>query len=135
MNRTLLLCAAASLLFVAGCGGRSTSDYVPDGNHAKQALTLSLDAWKNGGQADPAGKLPSGQTVKAVDMFWNEGQKLSNYEIIRELPATGTDPRQIVVKLTDASGTSVEATYFVVGIDPIQVYRDKDYSRYFGDGK
>ncbi|MCE9524957.1 MAG: hypothetical protein K8R36_02765 [Planctomycetales bacterium] len=135
MNRTLPLCVAL-LLFFAGCGGgRSTSDYVPDGNLAKQALTLSLDAWKNSGQADPAGKLPSGQTVKAVDMFWSQGQKLSNYEIVRELPATGTDPRQIVVKLTDSTGTSVEATYFVVGIDPIQVYRDKDYSRYFGDGK
>ena len=135
MNRTYLGCLAL-LVFIAGCGtGRNTSDYVPKGDQAKQALTLALDAWKNGQQPDPAGKLPSGQTVKAVDMDWSGGQKLGSYEIVREIAAEETGPRRIVVKLTYSAGASAEATYFVVGIDPIQVFRDKDYERYFESSK
>ena len=135
MNRTFLW-SLALLLFTAGCGGgRPTSDYVPKGDQAKVALTLALDAWKSGGQPDPAGKLPSGQTVKAVDMDWSGGQKLSSYEIVRELPAEESAPRKIVVKLSHPSGESLEATYFIVGIDPVQVFRDKDYQRYFDASK
>jgi hypothetical protein len=135
MNRTCLW-SLAFLLFFAGCGaGRNTSDYVPQGDLAKGALTLALDAWKNGGQPDPAGKLLSGQTVKAVDMDWSAGQKLTTYEIVQEIPAEETGPRKIVVKLTHSASVSVDATYFVVGIDPIQVFRDKDYERYFDASK
>lgn len=135
MNRTSCW-SLALLLFTAGCGGgRATSDYVPKGDQAKVALTLALDAWKNGGQPDPAGKLPSGQTVKAVDMDWSGGQKLSSYEIVREMPAEDSSPRRIVVKLSHPSGETLEATYFIVGIDPVQVFRDKDYQRYFDASK
>ena len=135
MNRTYLGCLAL-LVFITGCGaGRSSSDYVPKGDQAKLALTLALDAWKNGQPPDPAGKLPSGQTVKAVDMDWSGGQKLASYEIVREIPAEEASPRKIVVKLTYIAGGSAEATYFVVGIDPIQVFRDKDYERYFDGSK
>ena len=124
------------LLFLVGCGsGRNTSDYVPKGDQAKLALTLALDAWKSGQQPDPAGKLPSGQTVKAVDMDWSGGEKLSSYEIVREIPSEESGPRKVVVKLNYSAGTSIEATYFVVGIDPIQVFRDKDYERYFDGSK
>ena len=134
MNRTCFWSLA--LVCIAGCGsGRPTSDYVPKGDQAKVALTLALDAWKSGGQPDPAGKLPSGQTVKAVDMDWSGGQKLSSYEIVREMPAEESSPRRIVVKLSHPSGESAEATYFIVGIDPIQVFRDKDYERYFDSSK
>ncbi len=73
--------------------------------------------------------------MKAVDMDWSGGQKLASYEIVREVPAEETGPRKIVVKLTYISGASAEATYFVVGIDPIQVFRDKDYERYFDSSK
>lgn len=135
MNRTSLW-SLALLLFFAGCGaGRNTSDYIPQGDQAKVALALALDAWKNGQQPDPAGKLPSGQTVKAVDMDWSAGQKLTTYEIVQEIPGEETGPRKILVKLTYSAGGSVEATYFIVGIDPIQVYRDKDYERYFDASK
>ncbi|MBC7853303.1 MAG: hypothetical protein IAF94_07700 [Pirellulaceae bacterium] len=135
MNRNHVGCLAL-FVFIVGCGtGRNTSDYVPKQDQAKGALILALDAWKNGQQPDPAGELPSGQTVKAVDMDWSGGQKLTSYEIVQEIPAEETGPRKIVVKLTYSAGGSVEATYFVVGIDPIQVFRDKDYERYFESSK
>jgi hypothetical protein len=120
------------LLGIAGCGGRNTSDYYPKNERAKQALTIGLDAWKNGGAADPAGKLPSGTTVIAVDMDWSGGHKLSAYEIVNELPPDGPGPTKVSVKLTYADGQKVDATYFIVGIDPVRIFRDKDYEHNFG---
>jgi len=68
-------------------------------------------------------------------MDWSGGQKLSSYQVVREIPAEESGPRKVVVKLTYSTGASVEATYFVVGIDPIQVFREKDYERYFDGSK
>jgi hypothetical protein len=135
MIRSLFVCLPL-LVFIAGCGGgRAATDYVPQANRAKEALTVALDAWKGGKQPDPAGKLPSGPTVKAVDMDWSEGQQLTGYEIVREIPAEASGPRKFAVKLTTSAGPAVEVTYFIVGIDPIQVFRDKDYERYFDASK
>lgn len=135
MFRSLFLCLPL-LVFIAGCGGgRTATDYIPQADRAKEALTVALNAWKDGKQPDPAGKLPSGPTVKAVDMDWSEGQKLTSYEIVREIPAEPTGPRKYAVKLTTSTGTAAEVTYFIVGIDPIQVFRDKDYERYFDSSK
>lgn len=120
-------------LTLAGCS-KSTSSYVPKASAAKDALTLALDAWKNGQSADPAGKLPSGATVRAIDSQWTAGAKLTAYEIVQEFPAeTQAAPRKFAVKLTFADGSPpVEAAYFVVGIDPLQVCREQDYEKTFG---
>ena len=128
---TFLLSAA---LLLVGCSGNSDTSYVPKANDAQDAVKLALDAWKNGQTGEPAGKLPSGATVRGIDADWAEGQKLSSYEIVRELPAeSAAAPRKLIVKLTYADGSPPqEATYYVVGIDPIQVFRDKDYEKYFG---
>ena len=121
-------------LSLAGCSGNSDTSYVPKANDAQDAVKLALDAWKNGQSGEPAGKLPSGATVRGIDADWAEGKKLSGYEIVRELPAdSAAAPRKLIVKLTYADGgPPQEATYYVVGIDPIQVFRDKDYDKYFG---
>jgi hypothetical protein len=124
----------AALLAVGGCGGNQQASYVPPSGAAHEALTMALDAWKNGQPGDPAGKLASGATVRGIDMDWAAGQKLASYEIIKELPAGAeAGPRKIVAKLCYVGRPQpVEATYLVVGIDPIQVFRDKDYEKYFG---
>lgn len=121
------------LALLAGCGGgRNTASYVPKDAQAKEALTVALDAWKNAQLPEPAGKLASGATVRAVDMDWSGGQKLDSYEIGPESAVKQAGPRKLTVKLRYAGGQNVEATYFVVGIDPVQVFRDKDYEKYFG---
>ncbi|MGI8977940.1 MAG: hypothetical protein ACR2FY_01815 [Pirellulaceae bacterium] len=132
-----ILVSSALLAILAGCGGGggSTAKYVPQESQAKEAIIVALDAWKNAQIPDPAGKLASGVTVKAVDMDWSGGQKLVSYEIGPEIVGEQNGPRKISVKLGYAGGLSVEATYFVVGIDPLQVFRDKDYEKYFGTGK
>src|SRR3954465_5623011 len=106
MNRHYLF-PLLVVVCVAGCGGRNTADYYPQGARSKQALTISLEAWKTGGSADPAGKLSSGQTVIAVDTDWSSGQKLSSYEVGQEIPAEADGPRKISVKLTYADGKKV----------------------------
>lgn len=126
-------CAWLAIL-LAGCGGNSAESYVPPSNAAQEALQIALEAWKGGQPADPAGKLPSGATVRAIDGDWTEGKRLSAYEIVKELPQTAeVGPRQFTVKLTlEGTPQPIETTYLVVGIDPLQVFRDKDYDKYFG---
>jgi len=121
-------------LSLAGCGQNSTANYIPKANAAEESLKLALDAWKNGQPADPAGKLPSGATVRAIDFEWTAGRKLAGYEVLNELPAGGeTGPRKLAVKLTYADGSPpVETVYLIVGIDPLQVCREQDYERTFG---
>jgi hypothetical protein len=129
--RIALLFSVAVAL--AGCGGNSSTSYIPKGNDAQDALKLALDAWKNGQTGEPAGKLPSGATVRGIDADWAAGEKLASYEIVKELPAeVDAGPRKLIVKLTYEGGNPIEATYYVVGIDPLQVFRDKDYEKYFG---
>jgi hypothetical protein len=97
-------------------------------------VQLVLEAWKGGQPADPAGKLRSGVTVRAIDMDWAAGKQLADFEIIKELPpSVEAAPRKLIVNLTFVGASKpVEATYLVVGIDPLQVFRDKDYDKYFG---
>ena len=124
------------VLFVslAGCGGNSTASYIPQTDAAEEALKLALDAWKNGQTADPAGKLQSGATVRAIDFEWSAGKKLAGYEVLQVLPAAPEGgPRKVAVELTFADGApAVETAYFIVGIDPLQVCREQDYERTFG---
>lgn len=119
---------------LAGCGGNSAESYVPPSSSAQAALELALEAWKAGQPAEPVGKLPTGATVRAIDMDWAAGRRLTAYEIVQELPQTAElGPRQFAVKLTlEGSPQPTLATYLVVGIDPLQVFRDKDYDLYFG---
>ena len=120
--------------WLLGCSGNSDESYVPQSDSAKEALQLALEAWKAGQPADPVGTLPSGATIRAIDMDWAAGWRLSAYEIVQELPQSAEPgPRRFTVKLTlEGAAQPVEATYLVVGIDPLQVFRDKDYYLYFG---
>ena len=129
MFRLLTCCLV--LAFFVGCGGGSSSKYTPNTNLAKEAVTVALDAWKRGTPTDPAGKLASGAVVIAVDMDWAAGQKLEGYEFGAEIPPPAEGPQKVAVKLGLAGGKSVDATYFVVGIDPVRVFRDKDYEKNF----
>ena len=135
MNRVHFINATFGLaLFALGCGGNSDSDYVPGAGAARQSLTLALDAWKSGQAGEAAGKLASGQTVLGIDSDWSGGKQLASYEIVSELPSEGTSPKKLSVKLTFKSGETAEATYFIVGNDPIRVFREQDYKRYFDPG-
>jgi hypothetical protein len=126
MNANLRRAALAlALLTAAGCS-RGDARYTPSEDTARRALEAALDAWK-GGQARPGPVEGTTPPVQVVDSRWRTGQRLAGYEVLGEEPSTG-GPRVFSVRLT-MQGKAPEATvrYYVVGKDPLWVFRDEDY--------
>lgn len=135
MRRSCASLLAVGLLWATGCGGqgRKVEDFTPPADNAKKALEAALEHWKAG---KPPGSIP-GQTpaVEVVDSAWKGGQKLKAYEIVAEEPPPNNQgPRTFTVKLTLAQGPPVETRYMVLGIDPLLVYRDRDFAKLSGSG-
>jgi hypothetical protein len=112
-------------LAVAGCG-YSNSRYIPAEDSARQALEAALTAWQNG-QAKPGDIPDSKPPVRAVDGRWQAGERLQSFEVVSEESNTG-GPRAFTVNLTmQAPAASKTVRYYVVGLDPLWVYREDDY--------
>lgn len=111
-----------------GCTGRArtANDYRPNATIARDSLSAVLTAWKNGA---PIGKVENvSPTVQAVDFQWNAGQRLQRFEILNEIPGDG--PVRFSVQLVlDDSGTTQDAQYVVLGIDPLWVFRAEDFAK------
>jgi hypothetical protein len=113
------------LAVCAGCSGKGYDKYIPSEDKARQALEAALNAWRDGKKPGPVEGAP--MPVQVVDSEWRAGKKLQSYEIIGEEPNEG--PRVFSVRLTLQRPTGQEATirYYVVGKDPLWVYREADY--------
>lgn len=122
----LLVCSS----LIGGCRKADVKDYVPPEEAARQALTTALDAWKSGKAPDQVGA--SSPKIEVQDKKWRDGEKLTAYEIVG--PAAADDQnRRFSVKLTTASEASPQqATYVVVGKDPIWVFSKESYQRASG---
>ncbi len=81
LYRTLVTYAVASLLLLAtGCGGGLPPQTDPD--VARAALTAALDTWKAGEAPDTLrSRTPP---VDFRDTSWDNGNKLSNYQVKSE---------------------------------------------------
>ena len=125
--------ALIALSLGIGCGGRSTSDYVPESSQARQAVEQMLAAWTRGETGKPEFQLANqGTRVQVFDKQW-AGKKLTKGEIVRELPAEQNGPRQLAVKLVfEGDSKEIEATYYVVGIEPLLIFRDSEYNQASG---
>jgi hypothetical protein len=134
-NRVCRAAVALALVGLAGCGQgkKKVEDFTPAADNARKALAAALDHWKAGNAPGPVpGQTPG---VEVVDSAWRGGLKLREYEILsEEPPANNQGPRTFTVKLTPAQGPPVEAKYMVLGIDPLLVYRDKDFAKLSGAG-
>jgi hypothetical protein len=119
------------LLSIAlGCGGAGSR--VPPEDAARAALDAALDSWKGGAKAGEVRKVPPGlAAVRAVDSDWSAGRKLAAYEIVGQT-GDGSGPVRIDVKLTLRNQPPRKAAYFVVGQEPLWVFRDKDYQQHKG---
>jgi hypothetical protein len=63
-----------------------------------------------------------------VDPAWASGAKLAKFEIVQDFP--GESPRKFSVKLTlDGAAAPQDATYYVVGKNPLQVMNKSEYER------
>lgn len=130
---SLLATALMTGTLLTGCGGNSVSTYHPTGTAAKDALVVALDAWKSG--REKAGTI-EGRTPGVVvqDMVWDSGKKLTGYQIGQEQPGVDA-PTKFSVELKFAGQEAPEVCeYFVYGIDPLWVLRDKDYQKLIGMG-
>jgi hypothetical protein len=133
-TRRLLPAAVLAVLLPFGCSkGGKVEDFTPPADNARRALEAALKHWQAGQK--PGGVPGTTPAVEAVDSKWQGGQKLTAFEILGEDPAAGGGPRVFKVRLTPAQGPAVEAKYFVVGLDPVWVYRDEDYQKLTGAGK
>lgn len=119
----LLLCALASTPLALGCGGDSRDRYLPTSQTAREILDKSLQKWKSG---IPHGPISDAKPVINVfDARWQDGKKLKSYEIVEE--EKYTDQPQFRVRLQVEGEPEETTVYYVIGIDPIQVYRETEF--------
>lgn len=115
----LLICTG----FLTACGGPSMNT---SADVARKSLEAALTAWRDGKK--PGNMEGTSPSVQATDFEWTSGRKLEAFEIIREEPSTAD--KRFTVKLNQGKAApAVEATYVVIGLDPVLVLRAEDYER------
>jgi len=120
--------AAFLLPGLAGCGASSSGyeRYVPDSARAQEALDQTLAAWKNGEATGPLKLKSAPIAIQVADSTRRPGQRLVGYELLGEI--SGEGPRTFVVRLKlDNPVVEREVHYYLVGIDPLWVFRQEDY--------
>jgi hypothetical protein len=119
------------LVLLCGCGSAGQESYVPSESTGRQALESALAAWQSGKPMDRV-EVAGGPAAQPQDSDWKSGKKLANFSVEKELPTT-EGPKQFAVRLTFQGETKpVDAVYFVVGRDPLWVFRDRDYQKATG---
>jgi len=125
MRIFFLICGLA---LVCGCGGNTEGDYKPAETTARDALAAGLTAWKEG---KPAGELPAAEqgapAIRFSDFQWAAGKKLKDYRILDESPTLEGSTQMFHVQIEVAGEKAQNTEYYVVGIDPLWVMRDRDY--------
>src|SRR5487761_1096951 len=100
--------------------------YVPSVAGAEEALNQVLSAWKRGESAGPLECHSAPVTIQVADSTRRPGQRLVEYELLGEIAGEG--PRTFAVRLKLENPNAVrEVRYYLVGIDPLWVFRQEDY--------
>jgi hypothetical protein len=123
----VVITSLVAAVFLCGCGN-SESDYKPSPTSAHDALTTGLTAWTEG---KPAGELPAaakGQpAIHFADYQWTAGKRLAKFQVLDESPTLEGSTHMFRVQLELAGEPPQQAEYYIVGIDPLWVMRDRDY--------
>ncbi len=120
--------ACVVLVAVAGCGQAPSGHerYVPSASAARDAVDLTLAAWKRGEPAGAIRRDGAAAGIEVSDSRRKPGQKLVDYQILGEIAAEG--PRSFAVKLfLENPRQERSVRYYVVGIDPLWVFNQRDY--------
>ncbi len=127
MSRGLAMFAVSTFLLVAAVGcGDERREALPSDESARTALDLALSSWRDGKKPGPI----TGTTPPAEihDTRWSLGDRLASYEILGE-EKNGAEMK-FNVRLTLAQPAGVqEVKYYVLGRDPVMIFRDEDYAR------
>lgn len=110
---------------ICGCGRQETNErYVPATDEARRAVEAALVDWQDGklpGEIDRVKPI-----ARVIDTHRKPGQTLESFEILGESPAEGV--RCFAVRVTLGNPAAEERLrYYVVGIDPLWVFRQEDY--------
>lgn len=127
-HRAACLGLLLGLAFVSpGCGRGNFAKYVPSEATAAKALETALTAWTAG---DVPARIESfSPPIQFVDTERRPGQKLQSYELLGEVPSED-GVRCFAVKLRlQQPAEELKARYFVVGKDPLWIFRQEDYER------
>jgi hypothetical protein len=115
----VLVCLLAA---IGGCGSQPKpvegyERFIPEPAIARRTLAAMLDEWRDG--RDPT-------TVNVVDKHRLPGQRLVRHEILGEVATDGA--RGFAVRLTlENPNEEPVVRYFVIGVDPIWVFRQEDF--------
>lgn len=113
----------------AGCGRNDPSRYETTSSLARTALEAALANWKGGGRPDQIDASPQ---VKMIDSDWQNGSALVDFTILDESP-TPSGPKEFKVRLQlERAAGPIEATYHVIGREPIYLFRDRDFQKMSG---
>lgn len=111
----------SSLILVMGCG----TQYTPvDASTAQEALTLTLDRWKEGKK--PEDLREESPPIEVQEIEWSGGAKLIEYEIESDDKSAGQGlVAWVKLKLSTADGkTSEKSAKYMVNTTPeIRVLR------------
>ena len=116
------------LLASTGCG-KTESDYKPTVTVARDVLTAGLAAWKEGEAATEWASTQGPPTVHFTDFQWSQGRKLINFQLLEEEPTLEGSTQRFRAELELAGEKPQQAEYYVVGIDPLWIMRDRDYQQ------
>ncbi len=121
-----MLALLTSLLLAASGCGDARSEALPSDESARTALDLALSSWRDGKKPGPiAGTTPP---AEIHDSRWSLGDRLASFEILDE-EKNGAEMK-FNVRLTLAKPAGVqEVKYYVLGRDPVMIFRDEDYAR------
>ena len=123
-QRCAIVVFTISMLALAGCSSNSYDKFIPSEERARQALESALNAWQDGKEPGAIDGAP--MPVQAVDSQWRAGKKLVSYEIVNQEPGEG--PPVFTVNLTmQGNNKPLVVRYYVLGKDPLWVYREDDY--------
>jgi hypothetical protein len=124
-GRAMLILSVCFLAVFTGCSSTgSTEKFIPTEMQAREALEAALNAWVEGKKPGQIEGTPI--PVQAADSEWRSGKKLVSYQIIEQ--EQGEVPPVFSVRLSMfGKGQPVVVRYYVVGKDPLWVYREDDY--------
>ena len=103
-------------------------DYVPKPTDARQAVETALSTWKSGAKHETI--TSSKVKIDVTDSRWRDRKQLESYMITEEIK--GQTLPQFTVRLKLVGKPEETATYLVVGIDPLQVFREVEYKEAMG---
>jgi hypothetical protein len=116
------------VLLACGCG-KTVNDYKPTPTAARDALTEGLIAWKEGKSAADLASAKEPPIVRFADYQWSGGKRLTSFRILDEEPTLEGSTQMFRVELELAGEKPQAAEYYVVGIDPLWIMRDRDYQQ------